>query len=62
MDAGLTANLVAPGLREYTVPDTVMAGPAGIRIELLMIFADNGLGVYVLLSMGISWSNDQRVH
>jgi len=54
MDAGLTTNLVAPGLREYTVPDTVMAGPPGIRLELLMIYADDGLGVYVLLPMVIS--------
>jgi hypothetical protein len=30
-----------------------MAGPPGIRLELLTIYADNGLGVYVLLPMVI---------
>jgi hypothetical protein len=54
VDAGLMTNLVAPGLREYTVPDTVMAGPPGMRLELLMICADDGLGVYMLLPMAIS--------
>jgi hypothetical protein len=30
-----------------------MAGLPGIRLELLTIYADNGLGVYVLLPMVI---------
>jgi hypothetical protein len=54
VDAGITTDLVAPGLREYTVPDTVMVGPPGIRLEVLMIYADDGLGLYVLLPMVIS--------